>query len=152
MGDTIQETLRLISWNIAKRASAWRHLLEGGADVALLQEANAPPADVARQVQTDASPWRTAGVVHRPWRAAVVGLSEGQSVRSHFTPSFRRSLWFTLSIWGLCGRASPSARREGAQRSPLDSLRECKFCEFIATRTLTDGRALAALSPAWKPH
>lgn len=69
--------VKLVSWNIAHRKEAWRLLLEGDADVALLQEAVPPPVDVARRVRVDCAAWETAGAgVHRPWRTAVVGLSE----------------------------------------------------------------------------
>ena len=42
----------VVSWNIAKRHEAWRQLVDIGADVALLQEAGMPPADVADKVDT----------------------------------------------------------------------------------------------------
>ena len=69
--------IKLVSWNIAHREEAWRLLLDGGADVALLQEAVPPPADVVGRVRVDSAPWETAGAgVYRPWRTAVVGLSD----------------------------------------------------------------------------
>lgn len=74
--------VKLIAWNIARRDEAWRQLLDSGADIALLQEATEPPADVARRMEVDPSPWRTAGAgVHRPWRAAVVKLSSRVAVQ-----------------------------------------------------------------------
>ena len=42
----------VVSWNIAKRREPWRHLVEMGADVALLQEAGKVPTDVADRVDT----------------------------------------------------------------------------------------------------
>ena len=45
-------TTRVVSWNIAKRTEPWRQLADMDADVALLQEAGAPPADVADSVDT----------------------------------------------------------------------------------------------------
>jgi len=73
----MEATVRIISWNIARRVEAWRQLLDSGADAALLQEAAEPPGDVAARIQVDAEPWSTAGRdVSRPWRAAVVGLSD----------------------------------------------------------------------------
>jgi len=45
-------------------------------DVALLQEATAPPPDVASRVSAGEEPWTTPGDDGlRPWRAAVVKLS-----------------------------------------------------------------------------
>ena len=42
----------VVSWNIAKRHEPWRQIVSMGADVALLQEAGLPPADVAERVDT----------------------------------------------------------------------------------------------------
>jgi endonuclease/exonuclease/phosphatase family metal-dependent hydrolase len=72
--------MKIISWNVAHRSEPWRWLLESGADVALLQEAAEPPADVAVRVQVDAAPWRTAGGGKQPWRTAVVRLSDAVQV------------------------------------------------------------------------
>lgn len=41
----------VVCWNIAMRHKAWRRLAEMDADVALLQEAGKPPADVAERVE-----------------------------------------------------------------------------------------------------
>ena len=38
---------KVVSWNVSKRQEPWRQLLKMDADVALLQEAGEPPADVA---------------------------------------------------------------------------------------------------------
>ncbi len=74
--------VKVLAWNIARRDEAWRYLLDADADMALLQEATAPPADVARRLEVDPSPWRTAGAgEHRPWRAAVVKLSSRVQVQ-----------------------------------------------------------------------
>lgn len=68
-------TLKIISWNINHRAEPWRQLLCTDADVALLQEAAAPPQEFASRV--DAEPWLTAGSgMLRTWRTAVVRLSD----------------------------------------------------------------------------
>jgi len=68
---------KLVSWNIAHRPEPWRCLLESDADIALLQEATAPPPDVASRLEVDAAPWETAGAgARRPWRTAVVRLSD----------------------------------------------------------------------------
>ncbi len=74
--------VKLISWNIARRADAWRLLVECDADVALLQEAAAPPADVAAMLDVDPAPWRTAGAGRNClWRTAVVSLSDRVEVQ-----------------------------------------------------------------------
>ena len=70
--------LKIVSWNIGGYPSqAWRDLLTGDADIALLQEANWPPADVRERIQVDTGPWDTAGAeLSRLWKAAVVKLSD----------------------------------------------------------------------------
>ena len=74
--------VKLITWNIARRDEAWRYLLETDADIALLQEAAPPPADVAGRLDVDDAPWRTVGAgLNRPWRAVVVRLSSRVEVQ-----------------------------------------------------------------------
>jgi endonuclease/exonuclease/phosphatase family metal-dependent hydrolase len=71
--------VKIISWNIAHRSQPWYWLLEMDADLALLQEAAEPPPEVAKRIEVDPEPWRTAGAdahTPRPWRAAVVRLSD----------------------------------------------------------------------------
>jgi hypothetical protein len=74
--------VRLISWNVAQRKVAWRFLADSDADIALLQEAAEPPADVAEKFEVDPAPWRTVGAEqNRRWRAAVVKLSDRVGVQ-----------------------------------------------------------------------
>ncbi len=42
---------KIVSWNISARRAPWQELSEMGADVALLQEAREPPADVREKVE-----------------------------------------------------------------------------------------------------
>jgi endonuclease/exonuclease/phosphatase family metal-dependent hydrolase len=68
--------VKVIAWNIAHRDDSWRSLLDSDADIALLQEASAPPIDVAGRITVDPAPWQTAGAgVNRRRRTAVVKLS-----------------------------------------------------------------------------
>jgi len=69
--------LKLIVWNIARRANAWRCLANSDADIVLLQEAMEPPADVAENLNIDPAPWRAFG------RAAIVNLSAAAEVQWH---------------------------------------------------------------------
>jgi endonuclease/exonuclease/phosphatase family metal-dependent hydrolase len=66
--------VKMIAWNIARRAEPWRLLAGSDADIALLQEAKEPPPDVAARVHIDPDPWRTGA--SRGWRAAIVKLSD----------------------------------------------------------------------------
>ena len=70
--------MKIIAWNIAQRAAAWRLLVDSDADLALLQEAREPPADVAAKLNVDPAPWRTGQ--NRLWRAAIVKLSNRTEV------------------------------------------------------------------------
>ena len=68
--------MKLISWNIGHRAEPWRHLLDSGADMALLQEAAEPPDDVASRIVVDTEPWYTEGAAPSlSWQTAVVQLT-----------------------------------------------------------------------------
>ena len=73
--------VKVITWNIGERKDAWHCLLESGADIALVQEATEPPADVAQRIKCSPGPWRTAGAGRRPGRAVVVQLSSRVDVK-----------------------------------------------------------------------
>lgn len=67
--------MKAISWNIARQDEPWLHLQSSGADIALLQEAAAPPAGLGLEV--DNAVWETAGGGQdRPWRTAIVRLTD----------------------------------------------------------------------------
>lgn len=70
--------MKMISWNINRRAACWHSLLETDPDVALLQEAAEPPPEIAERVDVNPAPWSLAGGDSQPraWRAAIVRLSE----------------------------------------------------------------------------
>lgn len=57
--------VKLISWNIAQQQETWRRVLDLDADMALLQEAREPLADVADRPVVNPCPWRTAAPKER---------------------------------------------------------------------------------------
>ncbi len=66
--------LSLLSWNMNQRAINWTTVLESNVDVALVQEAKAPPPLLGtKMVIDDEGTW---GAVGKSWCAAVAGLSE----------------------------------------------------------------------------
>jgi exonuclease III len=68
--------LRLVSWNIGRLSAAWNELAnDPELDVALLQEASAPPTDLNIRVVTG-DEWTLAGWEKRPFCAAIARCSE----------------------------------------------------------------------------
>ena len=73
--------MKIVSWNIAGSTEPWRVLASTDASIALLQEACAPPPDVADRIETNPAPWHTPGADgQRAWRTAIARLSDGVSV------------------------------------------------------------------------
>ena len=66
--------VKLIAWNIAQRAVAWRELIDSNPDIALLQEAPPPPADAAAKVKVDGTEWQSGA--GRNWRTVIGQLSD----------------------------------------------------------------------------
>ena len=75
-------SLKLLSWNMNQKANNWQVVLGSGVDIALLQEAKAPPVDLADKfmIQQDLE----ATVSKLPWRAIVAGLDN--SGKFEFVP------------------------------------------------------------------
>ena len=69
-----ESTVNIVSWNMARKQESWRYLLEMEFDLAFLQEACRPPADIAERVRNRpgclAGPQtgRTGKVAHRDCR------------------------------------------------------------------------------------
>ncbi len=80
--------IKAISWNINNRRALWKDVIALDADIALLQEAPAPPKEIAARMETDFQPWRTEGAI-RNWRAAVVKLSSRVQATWHEPKSIR---------------------------------------------------------------
>ena len=73
---SFRQLIKIVSWNIAHRRDVWQHLPGLDADIALLQEACVPPADITGKIETDDAPWSmVAAQKVLPWRAAVVKLT-----------------------------------------------------------------------------
>lgn len=73
---TVNPMIRLVSWNLNKLA-LWDELQATGADVGLLQEVPQPAGEWATKVLPGGSDtWLTGGWEKRPWRTAIVPLSE----------------------------------------------------------------------------
>jgi endonuclease/exonuclease/phosphatase family metal-dependent hydrolase len=71
----------IYSWNICRSADAWRQLAESDSDVALVQEAVAPPPGL--NIEADDAPWSRGGAgLVRAWRAAVARISERVSMHA----------------------------------------------------------------------
>ncbi len=75
--------MKSISWNMQHKHLSWRRLLDMDIDLALLQEAGKPPADVVERIQADpameadSAPWQTTIVGGRTlFRTAIVKLSD----------------------------------------------------------------------------
>ena len=71
--------LKIICWNIARCHAAWRCLPDSGVDLALLQEAGAPPEDVADRIDVDPEPFRD-GEDRAISRTAVARLSDRATI------------------------------------------------------------------------
>ena len=68
-------TAEIVSWNIAGMAAPWYCLVEMGAEVALLQEAEAPPEELVKQMEVDPAQWHTSGWSVWRRRTAIAKLS-----------------------------------------------------------------------------
>lgn len=66
--------MKIISWNIGGRRDLWYKLESLRADILLLQEAPAPPAELTGRFTVDQHPWKTEGAKVRAWRTAIVGF------------------------------------------------------------------------------
>jgi exonuclease III len=89
--------VKITSWNIARSDECWRELARSEADVALIQEASAPPTDIVGQVGVEELPWLTAGSKHRPWRTSVARLREDLGLKRITTVP----LGTDASQWGV---------------------------------------------------
>lgn len=107
--------LKLVSWNLAHRPELWRVIAETEADVALLQEACAPPPDIMRLVGVDSEPWRTEGAgLQRAWRAAVVQLNPNVQVNKYLVRSVSEAHPGELAVSRVGTLAAADVRDPGS--------------------------------------
>jgi len=93
------DTIRLVSWNMGHRTDAWRILSDAEADLALLQEAVAPPPDIASKIQVDPGPWLTeASQKPRVFRAAVARLSDRVKMHPQATAPLAQAAGDSLPV------------------------------------------------------
>jgi hypothetical protein len=90
--------MRITSWNIAGRSACWKELAASGADIALLQEAVAPPEGIA----VNPGDFATAGDKKRNWRAAIAHLSEGKEVEWVEAKPTAAAIPGTLAVARVC--------------------------------------------------
>ena len=80
--------LKLLSWNMNQKVDNWQTVLDSGVDAAMLQEAKAPPAEIAGKFmfQQEVEP----ALSSLPWRALVAGLANND--KYEFIPIRTQSL------------------------------------------------------------
>jgi len=94
------DTIRVVSWNMGRRTAAWRPPSETGAEVALLQEAAAPPPGIAPDVEVDPGPRLTGNL----------RSTASRRLRGGDTAVCSRSVART-GLEDLCGRPTPERPR-----------------------------------------
>ena len=107
--------MKIISWNIAHREKPWFHLLDSGADIALLQEASEPPKEVQKRIVVDDEPWETISPGNNSkWRTAVVKLSDQIDVEWIKPSPISQAQWreFAVSRPGTLAAARVKFRNE----------------------------------------
>ena len=65
-------SLKFLSWNMNQKASNWQAVLDSGVDVAMLQEAKTPPAELADNVMVQQD--LEVAESKLPWRVIVAGM------------------------------------------------------------------------------
>jgi hypothetical protein len=92
--------VRFVSWNIGGGTAGWPDVMDLEADVALLQEARIPPAELRERVlpPVDPSDWVTAGPEVRRWRTAILPLND--SVEVELLPTAPLG-----AAWGALGQS-----------------------------------------------
>jgi len=115
--------VKIVSWNMNHSLEPWQELPGMDADIALLQEACRPPAEVARRIEVDAEPWRTPGRDFMMlWRAAVVGLSDRVELEWIGAESLERAAPWELAVSCPGTLAAASVTVPGVERFVVVSM------------------------------
>ena len=108
--------MKIVTWNMAHRGEAWHYLLNSDVDIALLQEAASPPADVANQIEFDPAQWETAGAgVNRPWRAAIANLTKRNTLEWFHPKSIETAGAGELAVSRMGSLAAASLRMDSGE-------------------------------------
>jgi hypothetical protein len=77
----IDHLMKILAWNIARRSEPWRELADSDAEVALLQEATAPPRDVEHRLGAQPGALAYSGTRSPPYVESCGRKAQGHRVR-----------------------------------------------------------------------
>src|SRR5438105_13106904 len=127
--------LKLVSWNINRSMEPWRVLIDADADVALLQEAIQPPADVASRFDVGFEPWQTDGTGRKyAYRTALVRLNPRIQLTRIQTAPFTTAEPTELPV-SRVGTVAAAHVEDPATREPFTLLSIYGFWESPRTWT-----------------
>ena len=118
-------SVRIVSWNIAGRKAPWHCLGAMDVDIALLQEAAAPPQSVIDCFEVDPAPWCTAGLPGLKSRTAIVKLSDRVKVEWIATRSFADADSGELAVSRLGTLTAAHVTAPGVEPLVLVSMYSC---------------------------
>jgi hypothetical protein len=115
--------VRFVSWNIGGGTAGWPDVLAFDADVALLQEARIPPAELRERVLPPVEPnnWVTAGPEVRRWRTAILPLHDAIEVE-HLPTAPIGAAWGALGQSRAGSWTAATVRAEGGDPITLVSV------------------------------
>ena len=126
--------IKVVSWNIATMIDPWRELLAMDADVALLQEARRPPADVLGQRDSALQPGENAGLPD-------IGPEESWDSHSWNSEWWRERGWQALyDRWPMVVRLSDRVDVEWFRQVSPDGWPERDEISVSGTGTITAAR------------
>lgn len=155
----MDDCIKIVSWNINKSPEAWHELVKSGVDLALLQEAQPPPAEVAERVHVDSQVWNTGA--GRPWRTCVAGFTDRVSLRPLSLVPLEKAAGSDLGVSraGTLAAAEVTVRETGevftvlslygAWERPASESRSWIYADASVHRVISD---LSALLTSERKH